>query len=50
MAAWYGICQVGPLILSARLAGDLYIGNVLEVATAYDYRRRTRRPCTPTPQ
>jgi hypothetical protein len=38
MAAEYGITWWDHVAFSARkLAGDLYIGTVLEVATAYDY-------------
>lgn len=38
MAATYGITWWDHVAFSARkLVGDLYIGNLLEVATAYDY-------------
>lgn len=38
MAAEYGITWWDHVAFSARkLAGDLYVGNLLEVATAYDY-------------
>lgn len=38
LAAEYGITWWDHVAFSARkLAGDLYIGNTLEVATAYDY-------------
>jgi hypothetical protein len=38
MAAEYGVTWWDHVAFSARkLAGDLYVGNLLEVATAYDY-------------